>query len=631
MLSRRTLTTVVIAGMISVATSASIATAAPAKVTLIAPSGSTSSASPTFSWSSDSEATYYLLRVIDWTGTTIDRWYTPATADCTASCAAALGVMPGPITWGVLAWSPAGYGPWSEMATFMTDVQDATAGVPQPLAPTGTLWLSNNTFTWTGTSNAVLYHFSITVGTSTNEYWWTPSQLNCVGATQSCGMLLSMISQGVGQWKVQAWTANGHGDWSAIVDISFASIQVPQRPTGTAPIGSAGPSPTFTWNASNDVVYYYVVVDDVTGNRVDRWLTPAQVGCTSGGTCSFTPAVALTAGTAQWRVLAWNPRGYSPWSSTLTFNVSGSSTLTEQVPGKLVLLAPAGAIATLTPTFTWNAEAHSTYYLLRVTDWTGTIIDRWYTPSSAGCSSGSGVCSATLNVSLTPGPLGWKMLGWSPAGYGSWNQEVSFLADVADLAVPAPLPVGPSGTLWSLTPTYTWERVSDSVLYRFSISNNGLPFVDSWYTPSALNCVSAAAQCAFTSQVTSNGSAQWKVQAWTINGHGTSSGTTSVTFAVFPAPRTPSPLAPIGTSGTSPTFSWTASDNVVYYYVRADDVTGNRVDRWLTPAQLGCTSGGTCAFSPGVVLNLGSAQWKVLAWNPSGYSQWSNTVSFAVQ
>jgi hypothetical protein len=79
-----------------------------------------------------------------------------------------------------------------------------------------------------------------------------------------------------------------------------------------------------------------------------------------------------------------------------------------------------------------------------------------------------------------------------------------------------------------------------------------------------------------------------------------------------------------------PTFTWTASDNVVYYYIHVDDVTGNRVARWLTPDQVGCASGGTCTYSPGVVLNRGEAQWRVLAWNPSGYSSWSATLLFAV-
>jgi hypothetical protein len=223
------------------------------------------------------------------------------------------------------------------------------------------------------------------------------------------------------------------------------------------------------------------------------------------------------------------------------------------------------------------------------------------------------------------------MLAWNPSGYGPWNQELAFTTEVPDPAASTPHPVGPSGSLSSLSPTYTWERVADAVLYRLSISSTGNPLTDSWFTPSALNCVSEAAQCAITRNVASNGDAQWKVQAWTAIGYGSWSNTMSVSFGVFPAPQTPNPLSPDGTSGASPTLTWTSSDHVVYYYVRVDDVNGNRVDRWLTPTQVGCANGGTCTFSPSVLLNAGPASWRLLAWNPSGYSSWSNPVTFTVQ
>ena len=87
-------------------------------------------------------------------------------------------------------------------------------------------------------------------------------------------------------------------------------------------------TPTFTWTASENVIYYYIRVNDVAGTRVDQWLTPAEVGCSSGtGTCTFSPAVVLNAGAAEWRVIARNPSGYSPWSSLLVFTVSPDTTL----------------------------------------------------------------------------------------------------------------------------------------------------------------------------------------------------------------------------------------------------------------------------------------------------------------
>ena len=60
----------------------------------------------------------------------------------------------------------------------------------------------------------------------------------------------------------------------------------------------------------------------ITGLRADRWITPAQAGCPSGtGGCAFDAGVTLNSGAGSWQVLAWNPSGYSPWSSAMGFVV----------------------------------------------------------------------------------------------------------------------------------------------------------------------------------------------------------------------------------------------------------------------------------------------------------------------
>jgi len=99
----------------------------------------------------------------------------------------------------------------------------------------------------------------------------------------------------------------------------------------------------------------------------------------------------------------------------------------------------------------------------------------------------------------------------------------------------------------------------------------------------------------------------------------------------IPAPPAPGPISPNGLASASPAFTWNASAGATLYYIRADDSTGLRVDRWLTPAQVGCASGtGICTFNPGVTLNSGAGAWHLLAWNPTGYSPWSSTMAFVV-
>jgi hypothetical protein len=590
--------------------------------------------SPTFQWLAEPEATYYLLRIADWNGTYVDRWFTPSAASCqsgTGTCEVtpAASIAPGPATWRILGWSPAGYGPWSETRSFLVDTVNPQAGAPQALSPTGTLWSYHAVYNWSRVADAVLYRLSIAQnGQAATEWWFTPANLSCVTAGTTCAMGVTIPANGATDWRVQAWTASGRSAWSETLTVQFGVFPAPAAPSGLGPAGESGPSPALTWTASANVTYYYLRVDDITGNRVDQWITPGQAGCAGTSTCAFSPAVTLAVGAASWRVLAWNPTGYSPWSATLAFTVlpgaSGPS-----VPGRVTTIAPTGAVATTGLTFTWDARTAATYYLLRVIDWAGSAIERWYTPTQAGCSAGTGTCTSS-GVTVPPGPASWKVIAWSAAGSGPWSDTRHITIEVADAATPAPSTIGPSGQLWSHAATYSWASIPEAVLYRLAVATDGGSSY-AWFTPTELGCGGSSTTCTRNVTVAANGTVEWQVQAWSVNGYGPWSPALSITFAVFPAPPPPATIAPAASAGPMPTFTWTASANVVYYYLRATDSAGGKVDVWVTPAQAGCTSGtGTCAFTPAVGLGAGAAQWKVLAWNPSGYSPWSATRAFVI-
>ena len=113
----------------------------------------------------------------------------------------------------------------------------------------------------------------------------------------------------------------GYGPWSPAVPLAV-SIGPPSAPTLVSPSGPAGStSPAFRWNASANATLFYIRVYDVNGLRIDRWLSPAEAGCASGGTCTLNSGVTLAHGAGSWQVIAWNPTAYSPWSSTVVFIV----------------------------------------------------------------------------------------------------------------------------------------------------------------------------------------------------------------------------------------------------------------------------------------------------------------------
>src|SRR5207245_6233382 len=103
------------------------------------------------------------------------------------------------------------------------------------------------------------------------------------------------------------------------------------------------------------------------------------VGATQAVTVRFSPTVAATA------------------SASVTFTANGAS-LTRVVtglgvsstpPGAATLVAPSGSIATATPTFSWNAVALATQYLLWGDDSAGGRLRTTYTAAQAACATGS--------------------------------------------------------------------------------------------------------------------------------------------------------------------------------------------------------------------------------------------------
>ncbi|HSL27920.1 MAG TPA: serine protease, partial [Anaerolineales bacterium] len=112
-------------------------------------------------------------------------------------------------------------------------------------------------------------------------------------------------------------------------------------------------TPTYTWNAVPTMTYYYLWVTGPAGNVFKEWYTAEQAGCSNGtGTCSVTPSTSLAGGNHTWWIQTWNPAGYGPWSSGMSFALP--------LPAAATLVSPMGSINDETPTYTWNAVSNVT-------------------------------------------------------------------------------------------------------------------------------------------------------------------------------------------------------------------------------------------------------------------------------
>jgi hypothetical protein len=414
---------------------------------------------------------------------------------------------------------------------------------------------------------------------------------------------------------------DGNGEGLPTIDMgayeyqTTATVAALVAPSGTIPIKM----PTYTWNAVYNCTWYYLYVEDSTGNKVKLWSTAAQAGCSSGaGTCSLNPEIVLEKGTAKWWVQTYNPKGLGPWSSGMMFNVE------PIMPGKVTLVSPSELSTTNIPTYTWNKDANTTSYRLYVNDSTGNRVSTWY---SAAQSCSGNVCTASPGIALAKGSAAWWVQGWNSNGYGDWSKDMTF-------TVPGPVmpgkaaPVSPlsitTATNW---PSFTWNVASNASWYRLYINDNTGKLISTWH--SAAQSCSDGTCSASPGIALAKGSVAWWVQSWSPNGYGDWSDAGTFTS---PAPALPGKVALISPSGTNstsiPTYTWNRDANTTWYLLYVNDSTGNRVNNWYSAAQ--SCSGGTCSASPDIALAQGSATWWIDGWNPNGTGPWSNGMSFTL-
>lgn len=258
--------------------------------------------------------------------------------------------------------------------------------------------------------------------------WYTAADAACSSVTGQCSATPAIVlAYGQAQWWIQTWNGGGSGPWSGGMTFVVTRPVVPPPPaTLVSPAGTISTStPTYIWNAVPTATWYYLWVNNNGTPRIQTWYTAAQAGCASVmNTCSVTPTTALAIGPAQWWIQTWNDSGYGPWSDGMAFTVSAAGP-----PDKATLVSPTGTVTTTTPTYTWNAVAESTRYLLYVNDSTNSNgkIQAWYTSAGAGCASGTGTCAVTPTTALAQGSCRWWIQTYNAAGYGPWSDSLSFI------------------------------------------------------------------------------------------------------------------------------------------------------------------------------------------------------------
>ncbi len=397
--------------------------------TLVSPSGSIGTNTPTYIWNAVNTMTYYYLWVNGPSGNVIKQWYTAAEAGCssgtgTCSVTPATVLGSGTHTWWVQTWNPAGLGPWSAAMTFNTPVP-VVPGAATPTSPTGAISDYSPTYQWNKVTDSTWYYLSVSGPSGYAFTKWYDSSLVCGLSTCSVAGATPGLAVGTFTWKVQTWNSAGTGPWSATLTFNTPTPVVPGAATPTSPSGSITTNnPTYQWNKVNESTWYYLSVSGPSSYTFTHWYDSSLVCGLS--TCSVAGATpGLAGGTFTWKVQTWSSAGYGPWSADMSFSIP------TPWPVQPTLVSPNTSLNDRTPTFTWNAVssetgAPATWYYLSVDGPGGNVIAKWYTDSEVGCIGGTGTCSATATTLLPAAAYTWRVYGWNSAGGGPWSASMSF-------------------------------------------------------------------------------------------------------------------------------------------------------------------------------------------------------------
>jgi hypothetical protein len=383
--------------------------------------------------------------------------------------------------------------------------------------------------------------------------------------------------------------------------------------------------PVYGWHAVSNASWYFLWVNDSSGNAIKRWYSASAVQCAGGvGVCSALPDIPV-GGDVVWWIQTWNSYGYGPWSDGMAF------TAPSLAPGKATPISPSGAVDTNTPTYSWDAVERATWYLLKVNPSEGNPIIWWYAASSAGCPSGSGTCSATPDLPVG-GASEWWVQTWNTHGYGPWSDAMSFTSPKLPLPGKVIL-ISPSGEITTGLPTYTWNADAYSTWYLLWVDDgSGTPVVD-WYTALEAGCADGIGTCSATPNVLVGGPSEWRVLTWNSLGRGPWS--EGMTF-VAPEPTLPGQATLMSPSGKittdAPSYTWNAVANATWYYLWVNDSSGNRIRSWHPASEVGCAGGtGTCSVAPERGLVPGPCEWWILTWNSLGFGPWSDGLKFILE
>ena len=470
-------------------------------------------------------------------------------------------------------------------------VQDDDLNVPVMIGPAGMTSDTTPTFTWNAVPDATSYELWVYhANTQTHKIVYE------TGITGTSFTPTSALPAGSFQFWLRAHAAGRKSPWSSTGH--FAIGVTLSAPTLTAPGGNTSDTtPTFSWNAVSNASTYELWVYSITANTHQ---IIHQTGLTAA---SYTPTAgeALPAGEYRFWVRAADSAGNNgPWSASLAFSVGS-------IPDVPALIGPSGNSSDTTPTFSWQDVGADRYVL-------------WVTESASGqrviFETNLTTNSFTPSAALASGAHTFWVQAFNSAGQtNGWSARSDFTIGAV---LPAPTILGPSGSTFDTTPTFTWNAVATAVRYELSVYNQ---------TTSTHNVIHETnlTGTSFTPAAMASGRYQYWMRTQSAAGlWGAWSVATNFSVGI---PEIPAIIGPTGTTtDTTPTFSWNATAGAARYELWVYNFTTG-VHQVIHDTNITSTS-----YTSGIALTAGHTYWFwVRAFNGDDLAgDWSDRSEFTI-
>jgi hypothetical protein len=499
--------------------------APPTTPSLISPSGTVTTRTPTFTWDVVPGATWYYLQVNGADNTLIGQWYS-ALDVCPGEICALTVTRPidnGTYTWSMQARNSMADSPFSSTQRFTIDAELAEPpGAASLIDPQGTVNTGQPTFRWDAVERATAYNLLIDgpEGPLIREAY--SAQEICVGGTCSVTPEIALAELDY-TWQIQAQNSYGDGPFSDPLAFTVNIPTPPPAPVPTSPSSQiTAMLPRFYWNVAAEATDYQLQVYRGDDRVIDKTYSASAICDTSQ--CSALPEdVLLTQADYRWRVRGRNQNGDGPWSYYLTFNV-----FITDIPRVPDIFYPEGDITDRRPTYSWDAVDGADEYQIDVDGPSDTSFSRWYDADDV-CSGN--VCEVDPDETLDYDDYTWRVRARNEGGTSDWSEELDF--EVIRGTPDTPRPRQPSGTVDDNTPQFRWDPADGAVDYQYYIrehNSHDEVHTSQWYHANAICDRDKCTVSLPDRDALSNGGYEWRVRA--RNDHATGDWSSYLDFTV---------------------------------------------------------------------------------------------------